>query len=498
MPAPGVEPSKRLPWKYKAQAREFRESFGDPRYAMIFEQMLEDLMDSALPLPARGVGFFYRNCNFNLSSVAVDVMPKVDERDQVPRRLNQTDLAERLGCIPASASGLARLFRETGFLLPEEDGFYINPGMQASLFMKDRENPPVSPLDSSRTSGVQNGLQTFEQHRDGVFLPEHPEHLEQLAQIERELDRLSELAAQQRELRHALRVRELNAYKAYKRAAERAGRNGAPSNGTSRSANCTQAEPEIHSTPPPPAEAAEPITECEEKLRHSQAESGVNSSEINTPAKENHMDTVALSSSGGNATGKVTTTTDDPNPRTTPERERPDSIATPATETDAERAQVAEAILQQRIPADDLLVDTIIHACRANERTATMDEIRHFIDVKGPIALSKDHPGAYLRTAVSNCFAGASFAEFRKAAASLSRTRPRMPSPAEVEAQRNLTEAQEAEQQAWEAQRQRLKEHPEECMKCSGSGHYQLEERRKLCDCPAGDQRRRRGERDSP
>jgi len=204
------------------------------------------------------------------------------------------------------------------------------------------------------------------------------------------------------------------------------------------------------------------------------------------------------SSSGGNATGKVTTTTDDPNPRTTPERERPDSTATPATETDAERALVAEAILQQRIPADDLLVGTIIHACRANERTATTDEIRHFIDVKGPIAWSKEHPGAYLRTAVSNCFAGASFAEFRKAAASLLRTGPRMPSPAEVEAQRNLTEAQEAEQQAWEAQRQRLKEHPEECMKCSGKGHYQLEERRKLCDCPAGDQRRCRGERDSP
>ena len=203
-------------------------------------------------------------------------------------------------------------------------------------------------------------------------------------------------------------------------------------------------------------------------------------------------------SSDGNVSRKSTTTRAS-TPRSTPDAGRPDTTATRASETDGELAQVAESILQQRIPADDLLVHSIIHACRANEGTATTDEICHFIHVKGAIAKSKGHPGAYLRTAVSNCFTGASFAEFRKTRASISPTGPRVPSPSEADEQRaTLIDAQEAEELAWELRQQRLKDHPEECIKCLGKGYYQSKEQRKLCDCPAGDRRRCHGERDCP
>jgi hypothetical protein len=399
----------------------------------------------------------------------------------LPVRLNQTDMKERLKCSAGSASNLLRSYRKCEIILPETEGIYVNDRIAPDLFAQLRQNPDVirprlqemeidsSHSKSSSAPGARVSLTT----------------VAAVALIDEEIARLKALMDDQREQRRPYELDELSAYRSYKRRYEAAQRNGAPN-----STNGHVQGVETDSTPDP-AGTPTPDGSGEQKVHNSTPPTEPKPNAVNEDAgissKEN---TVASSSSGGNATGKVTTTTDDPNPRTTPERERPDSTATPATETEAERAQVAEAILQQRIPADDLLVDTIIHACRANERTATTDEICHFIDVKGPIAWGKEHPGAYLRTAVSNCFAGASFAEFRKTAASLSRTGPRMPSPAEVEAQRNLIEAQEAELQAWEAQRQRLKEHPEECMKCRGRGHYQFEERRKLCDCPAGDRRR--------
>ena len=489
---PSDRPQKRS-WKYKEAAQAYRESHGDPFYTMVWNEQLDALIDdSRVPLYTRGIAWVLRTSQGNLSEFCVNCMPKMDDRDPLPVRLNQTDMKERLKCSAGSASNLLRSYRKCEIILPETEGIYVNDRIAPDLFAQLRQNPDVSPLDSSAASGDGNRLLSFKEFI-GPWRESQPDHVAAVALIDEEIARLKALMDDQREQRRPYELDELSAYRSYKRRYEAAQRNGAPN-----STNGHVQGVETDSTPDP-AGTPTPDGSGEQKVHNSTPPTEPKPNAVNEdPGISSKENTVAPSSSGGNATGKVTTTTDDPNPRTTPERERPDSTATPATETEAERAQVAEAILQQHIPADDLLVDTIIHACRANERTATTDEICHFIDVKGPIAWGKEHPGAYLRTAVSNCFAGASFAEFRKTAASLSRTGPRMPSPAEVEAQRNLIEAQEAELQAWEAQRQRLKEHPEECMKCRGRGHYQFEERRKLCDCPAGDRRRCRGERDSP
>jgi hypothetical protein len=181
----------------------------------------------------------------------------------------------------------------------------------------------------------------------------------------------------------------------------------------------------------------------------------------------------------------ATTTTEIPTSPT------PEEAPAAALLTDAE--QVAAALWRQCIATDDSLMAAIIDGCREGEPTATGVEISYFIDLKGPLARTKKSPGGFLRTAVTNCFAGASFAQYRvmgKAASEAQTAQEQPPTEEEL--------AHEAESKEWEARQERLKQHPEECGQCGGRGHYQFETRRKICNCPAGDRRRCLGERDVP
>jgi hypothetical protein len=183
-------PQKRT-WKYKDAAQAYREANGDPLYTMVWNAQFDTLIaNQTVPFCSRGMAWILRTANGNLSPCCVDNMPKVDDRDAVPRRLGQGDLAAAIGCSLATASGLLRAYRECGFVLPETDGIYPNPCMQPDVFGALRQNADVNPLDSSKTSGLENPLQPFEAWRD-AFRAQHPDHAAALQRIDGEIERLN-------------------------------------------------------------------------------------------------------------------------------------------------------------------------------------------------------------------------------------------------------------------------------------------------------------------
>jgi hypothetical protein len=325
--APAADPPIRRSWKYKEAAQSFRESHGDPFYTMVWNEQFDALMDDAsVKLHTRGVAYMLRFTQGNLSDVAIDRMPVVDDRDQPPRRCDQTHMAERIRCSASAASGLVRTFREQGILLPDTAGFYINPRVQPTLFASQRQNGGVSPLDTSATSGVENPLQTFEEWSEG-WLAEHPEHVAKRESIAQEMARLKDLEEEQRYQKRKLDLERFGEYRDYKRSVEKAMRNGA-----SHSTNGQVHGVETDSTPEPAAAAPVDFGSTEEKVRDSTSQIGPKSSVFNEAADISSKEkTVHSSSSGSSATDSATTTTTDQTPPTPEPAAKTDS-ATPGVE----------------------------------------------------------------------------------------------------------------------------------------------------------------------
>ncbi len=301
MPPPAAERPQKRTWKYKEAAQAFRESLGDPQYTMVWNDQLDHWIDNRrLPAYTRGVAYMLRHGPGNLSHVAVDRMPVVDSRDQAPRKLTQAELSNRTGLSTSTCSSLVRAYRDDGILLPETDGFYLNPGVQPSLFAELRQNGDVSPLDESPIPGVEFRLHPFEQWRD-EWQKDHPEHLAAVERVDREIEELDEKRRQKRDERHNLRLVELAAYREHKRVAARAARNG-----NSHSAAHPDEESNLDSTP---AEAPGDSPECGQEFRDSTPKNDTKPSAINDNASETIKGRTEASSSGGKATKSATTTT---------------------------------------------------------------------------------------------------------------------------------------------------------------------------------------------
>ena len=391
MTAPSTEaerPQKRT-WKYKEAAQAYRESYGDPFYTMVWNQQFEQLIAGlGVPYYTRGISWILRTANGNLSPCCVDGMPKVDDRDPLPRRLGQTDMCQAIGCSPATGSGLLRAYREHGLVLPDTEGYiYPNPCVQPSLFASQCENGGVSHLDSVPSSGADNSLQPFKEFV-AQYRKDHPEHLAVIEDAEREIARLKELMRDQREIKHDKELVEMAAYREYKRAAERAQRNG-----SSASRNGHDAESIFDSTPPAGDPESAEFGSVEQKVQYSQPENEVNPSGINETAPEPiNLPIEDSSSSGGNATASATTP-----PVHTPEPEgsgkrkttpgEPQSESAPSDDQPAQPSEAEFRLeLARRFRAAEKAVPTPQQAAPIYARLARQKRAFRFLEWL-------DHPG---------------------------------------------------------------------------------------------------------
>lgn len=250
--APGTDRPQKRSWKWKEPAQTWRSRNGDPFYTMVFNPQLENIIeDTGLPHLPRAIAFVFRTANGNLSDYCVDCMPKMDDRDSVPKRLTQTDMAAQLGISPASASAAVKFMREHNILLRETGGLYPNPCVEPDLFAQLRQNSDVSPLDTSETSESESDLRAIKQAFLAAYWARHATEAAECAALRLECE---DLRAEIRSRRDRIRRVELEAMGAWRdeeRRLEKAARHA------SHSANGTvqEVEPdsvsEDFSTPPP-------------------------------------------------------------------------------------------------------------------------------------------------------------------------------------------------------------------------------------------------------
>ena len=155
MTAPSTQSAQaesRRQWDFSPLAKKYREEAGGAMYAMQWIPRLERIIhDRDLPIAMRVNAAYDRYCNANLSHCMKDGLPPMKPGDRVPNKIKQAKLVEILG-EPASAVSIAvKTLREHQLARPaaEDGGLYTEHSVMEGLFASQRENPAVSPLDSS-------------------------------------------------------------------------------------------------------------------------------------------------------------------------------------------------------------------------------------------------------------------------------------------------------------------------------------------------------------
>jgi len=189
----GPAPLMRKKWKWKERSESFQDSLGRPRYTMQWNARLEKIYgDPNIPMFQRLCAYVDRKSNGHLSHCAVTCLPKVDSDDPVPQKITQAYAGRELGVSQSSISAAAKQMRERGLLLPNTEGyFYPNHCVEGELFEASlRENPAISPLESSEASGGQN-LLPYLRYRE-QWLAGHPEVAKREAGLRQQREELKE------------------------------------------------------------------------------------------------------------------------------------------------------------------------------------------------------------------------------------------------------------------------------------------------------------------
>jgi hypothetical protein len=230
-----------------------------------------------------------------------DGLPPMKPGDRVPNKIKQAKLVEILG-EPASAVSIAvKTLREHQLARPaaEDGGLYTEHSVMEGLFASQRENPAVSPLDSSNDPRSEDPLlewKAFEKY----WFDANPDAAAQVRALEAERAELRLQVKERAEDIEEIRRRPLKAWQRYQRSAGSNSWNGTVHEVQNGSG---------HAAPPP---EAPPVGSAEQNVQDSTLPEEVKSRAVNETADLIfNRETVPSSSSGCNATESATTTTVD-------------------------------------------------------------------------------------------------------------------------------------------------------------------------------------------